>query len=225
MQVLTRRGRGGVFTIRYTDADDGDFAVDGIDVESARTAVVSTPWTWLRQVHGSEVFVVTSAGEHRGEVGDASVSDIDDVALAVQGADCAPVAFWSDEGPFGIAHAGWKGIEAGVLGATASAMRGLGASAIYATVGPCIHPANYEFGSDDLDRLATKFGPTVRARTSAGTEALDVRAMISIALSDAGVAIDHDVDVCTGSSSKHYSHRVDGDTARHCGVITREWEA
>ena len=221
-----RRGRGGsVFTIRFTDSDDGDLAVDSVDVERRRAGIVATPWTWLQQVHGSRVHFVVEAGDHHGEVGDASVSDSSGVALAVQGADCAPVAFWSDEGPFGIAHAGWKGIEAGVLASTVSAMRDIGARKIHATVGPCIHAENYDFGSDDLGRLVTRFGPTIRARSSSGRNALDVQAMIGVALFEVGVTIDHDVDVCTGSSLKHYSHRIDRDTARHCGIITREGEA
>ena len=226
MQVLTRRGRGGaVFTIRYTDTEDGDLAIDSTFVDQRRAAIVDIPWTWLRQVHGTDVHVVREAGDHRGDVGDASVSDEDNVALAVQGADCAPVAFWSDEGPYGIAHAGWKGVEAGVLSSTVAALKSLGATDLYATIGPCIHPARYEFGSEDLERLESKFGRSIRSRTASGSAALDVRAMIGAVLSELGVVIDHDVDVCTGLSLKHYSHRVDSDAARHCGVITREWRS
>ena len=43
--------------------------------------------------------------------------------LAIQVADCAPVALWSPEGVLGAAHAGWRGLADGVLPATAEAMR------------------------------------------------------------------------------------------------------
>ena len=46
-------------------------------------------------------------------------------------------------------------------------------------VGPCIHAECYEFGVDDLDRVAAVAGPQVRSRTSDGSPALDLRAGIA----------------------------------------------
>ena len=72
-----------------------------------------------------------------------------DVALAVHGADCAIVALWSPEGVIGAAHAGWRGLEAGVIPASAARMRDLGATSLSAVAGPCIGPECYEFGADE----------------------------------------------------------------------------
>ena len=58
-------------------------------------------------------------------------------------------------------------------------MRRSGGTAITAVVGPCIHAECYEFGADDLDALAARFGPAVRPRTAWGTPALDLPAAIA----------------------------------------------
>ena len=50
------------------------------------------PWTWLRQVHGAGVVIVTEPGEHAGAQADAAVTAVPGAVLAVQTADCAPVA-------------------------------------------------------------------------------------------------------------------------------------
>ena len=223
MQVLRRTGAGSVaFTIRFTDASDGDFAVASVGVGDRRSAVDERPWTWLNQVHGSDVVTVLEPGEFAGATADASVSDTDGAVLAAQGADCAPVVFWSNEGPFGIAHAGWKGVEAGVLGEIVARLRGLGSRSISAAIGPCIHPDRYEFGEQDLHRLERRFGSVVRSRTLDGGLALDLPALIVETLTNDGVHVDHVSDVCTGLSPVHFSHRVSGDTSRQCGLIVRE---
>ncbi len=206
----------------FTDTSDGDLAVDSAGVDTRRTRAEPGDWTWLNQVHSSSVVVVNEPGEHAGATADAAVSAIDDAVLAVQGADCAPVLFWSAEGPFGVAHAGWRGVELGVLQATADALRNLGANDVKALVGPYIHHGLYEFGDDDLSRLESRYGSCVRNTTIEGCPALDMTAMIMAALGQAGVLLDHDLDICTGSSGKHYSHRVRADGGRHCGFAVRK---
>ena len=79
----------------------------------------------IRQVHGGRVVVVedpAAAGARAGTEADALVTAAPGVALAVHTADCAPVALVSPEGVLGVAHAGWKGLEAGVIPAVAAAM-------------------------------------------------------------------------------------------------------
>src|SRR5947209_17415238 len=92
------------------------------DVERRRRAVVDEPWTWLRQVHGAEVVRVNRAGENAGRSADAAVTDSPRCAIAVLAADCPPVVLAGD-GVVAVAHAGWRGLLAGVLPATVLAMR------------------------------------------------------------------------------------------------------
>jgi len=206
--------------IRWSGRPEGDLAPDvGDGVEARRQAVQPGPWAWLRQVHGVDVHVVGEPGGVQGAQGDALVTARSGVVLAVFTADCAPVALASPEGVLAVAHAGWKGAEAGVLEATVEVMRSLGATRIDAALGPCIRPCCYEFGPADLDRLADRFGPGVRGRTSCGRPALDLPAAVAAALEGAGVALVHDHGRCTACSDGWFSHRGRRDVARQATVV------
>ncbi|MDQ6724682.1 MAG: polyphenol oxidase family protein [Actinomycetota bacterium] len=191
------------------------------EVAARRRAVVDLPWTWLRQVHGDRVVRVDSPGAGSATRADAAVTSQPGVALAVFGADCAPVALASPEGIIGVAHAGWRGVTAGVIEATVAAMHAMGASEVEAVVGPCIHPGCYEFGTDDLDAVAARLGDGVRATTADGRPALDLPAACRAALTNAGVHDDkvHDVGVCTSCSPDHFSWRARSDQQRQAMVV------
>lgn len=207
--------------ITATAKGDGDFAVASSSVAAMRTELDSRPWTWLRQVHGNSVAIVSVPGEHAGNEADAVVADIDDAVLAVQSADCAPVAFWSPQGPFGVAHAGWRGIEAGVIESTVEALRSLGATEVLAVLGPCIHPGGYDFGDDDLGRIAEKYGSSVVGTTHEGRRALNVPAAVGLAVSRSGARMDHDVAMCTAESSLFFSHRARRESGRQVLSVVR----
>ena len=96
---------------------------------------------------------------------DAAVTTRVGLPLVVLTADCAPVALVAP-GAVAVVHAGWPGLEQGVLGAAVDALRARAADGpIRAVLGPCVHPARYEFGADLLDRLVDRLGPEVAART------------------------------------------------------------
>jgi len=162
---------------------------------------------------------VSIAGGAQGVTGDALVTAAPDVALAVFTADCAPVALVSPEGVIGMVHAGWRGLEAGVVDNAVETMRRMGATRIDAALGPCIRPGCYEFGDVDLDRLAARLGPSIRARTSAGRPALDLPAAVSAALERAGAALVTDRGDCTACSEEWFSHRARGEEQRQATVI------
>jgi YfiH family protein len=210
---------------RFTGREEGDMGHGGTyvemvspEVEARRRAVVDLPWTWLRQVHGDKAVRVTVPGEWSGERADAAVTTVPGCAIAVFSADCAPVVLGSPEGVAGVAHAGWRGLVAGVLERTVDEMRSLGASTVRAHLGPCIHAECYEFGSADLDRVAARLGDGVRSTTSAGSPALDVPAAVRSALAMAGVVELDDVDVCTACSPDHFSWRARQDNRRQAAV-------
>lgn len=204
-------------TVVFTDRSHGNLAVGSVDVDDRRRAVAETPWTWLHQIHGSRVVVVTRPGEHAGVKADAAVTATDGCVLAVQVGDCAPVALVAD-GVVGVAHAGWRGLAEGVLPATVDAMRRLGAGPITATLGPCIRAGCYEFGVDDLDRVAATLGEGVRGTTSVGTPALDVPAAVRASLGGVGVTDLVDLGVCTACSADHWSHRARAEGERQAVV-------
>jgi len=225
---------GAVVHTVMSDVGDGDLAVHGEAAALAerRRRLCPHPWTWLRQVHGDGLVVVSVPAQHAGETADASVTAVPDAALAVQVADCAPVLLWAPvaggggqgDGPGAVVaavHAGWKGLEAGVVARAVEAMRTLGAGAIDWTLGPCISPAAYEFGAADLDRLAARLGPAVRGATEDGHPALDLGAAVAGALAATGVTAPPcgPPPACTATSGRHFSHRGRGESARQVGVI------
>jgi copper oxidase (laccase) domain-containing protein len=132
------------------------------------------------------------------------------------------VAFVSPDGVVGAAHAGWRGIEAGVLEATVRSMRALGARSILATLGPCIHPECYEFGASDLDRLAGRYGGAVRARTAAGSPALDMPSTVAAALARVDVELDTGASACTACGGSWWSHRARGERERQALAVWLE---
>ena len=107
---------------------------------------------WLRQVHGTRV-VDADAARAAGEEpeADAAVARRPGTVCAVLVADCMPVLLADQAGSVvGIAHAGWRGLCAGVLEATLEAMRAEPGGVI-AWLGPAIGPRVYEVG-DEIGR-------------------------------------------------------------------------
>ncbi len=179
----------------------------------------ATGWVWLRQVHGREVVTVEAAPDVPPEA-DAAVTGRAGLALVVLTADCAPVALVAPDA-IGVVHAGWPGLEQGVIGAAVEALRALSPGPVRAVLGPCVHPGRYEFGADLLARLVAELGPEVAGRTDAGTPALDIPTAVRISLARAGVDDLDDVGVCTATSPDHFSHRRDGVTGRQAVVVVR----
>lgn len=202
----------------FTGRGHGDLAIDTDDTVLAprRRAIAEGPWTWLRQVHGAEVLTVASAGQGAGRAADAAVTVTPGAVLAIHTADCAPVLL-SGNGGVGVVHAGWRGIAAGVLEAAVAALTDLGARPDHGVLGPCIRSGCYEFGAADLDVLADRYGPSVRARTRHGSEAFDVAAAVQVALGRQGIDLD-DHGLCTACSAEHWSHRVGQDPERQALV-------
>lgn len=178
---------------------------------------------WLRQVHGAHVHNVTGPSSdvsvERPPMADAAVTALSGIGLAVLTADCVPIALACDDA-VGVAHAGWKGLMGGVVGEAVAELRRVGSGTVKALIGPCIHPARYEFGSSELDRLAAHLGPRVIALTDRGTPALDLPVAARIVLERSGVA---EVDIesvgeCTAASARYFSHRRDGATGRQAMI-------
>jgi YfiH family protein len=188
-----------------------------------RTTVIASvcpyPLTWLHQVHGDEVVVVREPGEHCGVDADASVTDVPEAALSIHTADCAPVLLWSDNGVIGAAHAGWRGLYAGVLENTVAQMEDLGAIDIVAELGPTISPAAYEFGQADLTRMALRFGPDVVAATPDGAPALDLAAAVTAVLDVLGVTLRRDDAHCTATDDRYFSWRARRDSGRQVSAV------
>ncbi|KAI9881815.1 MAG: hypothetical protein M1823_006473, partial [Watsoniomyces obsoletus] len=111
---------------------------------------VPTAPAYMSQVHG--IAVVDAASVQPGAappVADASIATRPGAVCAVMTADCLPVLFADLHGKvIGAAHAGWRGLAAGVLGETVAAMRAAGAGEITAWLGPAIGAEQFEVGGE-----------------------------------------------------------------------------
>lgn len=112
---------------------------------------------YLCQVHGTTVVSLEAPQSLTGAplpVADASVSTTPGLACTVLVADCLPVLFCDRQGRgVAAAHAGWRGLAAGVLDRTVEALRlatGAPAADLLAWLGPCIGPESFEVGPDVL---------------------------------------------------------------------------
>jgi len=109
---------------------------------------------WLEQVHGTAVATLGASAPAASPIADAAVTREPGVVCAVLIADCLPVLFASRAGTaVGVAHAGWRGLAAGVVESTVAAFAGLGVDAreLVAWLGPGIGPAAFEVGADVVD--------------------------------------------------------------------------
>lgn len=117
-------------------------------------ALGGTP-VFLRQVHGVRALRLPLAElNDAAPEADACWTTTPGVACVIQVADCLPVLFAAPEGRgVAAAHAGWRGLSAGVLEATAKALceaTGCTAAELEAWLGPCIGPRQFEVGADVL---------------------------------------------------------------------------
>jgi polyphenol oxidase len=164
-------------------------------------------------VHGADVVVVTTPGQHAGAAADAMVTATAGCTLAVRTADCAPVVLegaWS----VGVVHAGWRGLLDGVVANTAASMRELGDEPRRAAIGPCIRAGCYEFGESELGLLVGRFGERVRATTMWGTPAFDLAGAVQLACRAEGIDDVDDSAGCTACDLRWFSHRARRETER-----------
>jgi copper oxidase (laccase) domain-containing protein len=152
---------------------------------------------------------------------DAAVTQLAGVPLVVLTADCAPVAIAADDA-VGVVHVGWQGLRAGVVAAAVDALRAIGAGPVRAAIGPCIRPADYEFGRPDLDALVDRFGSTVESRTRTGALALDLAAGVRAAFAQCDVVDVDDPGAGTADDADFFSYRRDGATGRQAVIVLRE---
>lgn len=173
-----------------------------------------------RQCHGAGVEVVADAFADEGPQADALVTTSTSVALAVLVADCVPVLLADRRaGVVAVAHAGRRGLVAGVLEATLRAMRACGADPAHtrAVVGPSICGRCYEVPAALAQEVAATV-PLTETVSFAGTPALDLTAGVVGQLRAAGTQVSL-VPGCTRERGDLYSYRRDGVTGRFGAVL------
>jgi polyphenol oxidase len=187
----------------------------------AALSLPSEPF-WLEQVHGTQV--ADADAQSAPGPADAAVSRRYQRVLAIQVADCLPVLFASRDGEvIGAAHAGWRGLAAGVLEATVGAM-GEEPSRILAWLGPAIGQQHFEVG-EEVRAAFLAHDPQVLSAFVAnarGRWQCDLRELAHRRLAALGVSERSSADLCTyAASDRCFSYRRDGRTGRMAALIWR----
>ncbi|WP_321887489.1 peptidoglycan editing factor PgeF [Paraburkholderia bannensis] len=220
--------------------------LEHVEANRARLlAYAGVPAAWLKQIHGPIVVDAAEALE-AARAGtpleaDASVTNRPGIACTVMVADCMPVLLCDGAGrAVGAAHAGWRGLAAGVIEKTAqrvAALAGCATSELHAYLGPAIGPTAFEVGADVRDAFMTHAAAVDGAqRAAAATEATDAAfapradvpgkyfadlgALARLRLGELGITRVSGGGMCTYTDrERFYSYRREPVTGRMAALI------
>jgi len=236
--ALTARGFAHGFTTRVGGVSDGPFAslnlggAVGDDPahlrENHRRLRVAVGYERLHQthqVHGGAVHVPASgdapADTFRVEA-DALVATAPGMAVAIRVADCVPVLLADPaSGRVAAAHAGWRGVVKGVVGAALDALDPSDPSAVIAAIGPSIGPCCFEVGDDVAAEIAASAAPDVVLPGAGEKRRVDLWLAVERQLRARGVRAVTTLGRCTVCEpDAFFSFRRDGArSGRMVGVI------
>ncbi|MPZ22999.1 MAG: peptidoglycan editing factor PgeF, partial [Dehalococcoidia bacterium] len=203
--------------LAYLTADDRENVTENRRRVAAELSLNPDELVIGRQVHGGEVHALEDV-EQGVTPGDAIVISRPGTAAMVVAADCLPLVFYDSVGHRGaVAHAGWRGLAAGVIANTINALESLGSSAgnLIVGVGPAIHACCYEVGPEVIGALGA-----ARAEYSTGRgdrAFLDLVAVAARQLDRTGVAGSRiaDAGICTRcNNGLFFSARAGEPTGR-----------
>ncbi|WP_114649838.1 peptidoglycan editing factor PgeF [Pseudothauera hydrothermalis] len=225
--VTTRNG--GLSQGRYASLNLATHVGDDPGAVAANRAVLRSRLpaepVWLEQVHGTNIVMAESVPGERclPPVADGAWTRQPGVVCAVMTADCLPVLFCDDAGSVvAAAHAGWRGLCAGILERTVEAMR-VAPARIQAWLGPAIGPGAFEVGAD-VRSAFLQHDSGAAAAFVAGKEPgkwlADLYLLAKIRLAGAGVIDVFGGGFCTYTDAERfYSHRRDRATGRMASLI------
>lgn len=179
--------------------------------------------SWLAQVHGVTVVDLDEAGAHA--AADAAITHRSGNVCAILTADCLPIVFTTDTGDtVAAAHAGWRGMAAGVIGATVRAMAAR-PDRLIAWLGPAIGPDHFEVGGEVREAFLSGgpgAGDAFKAKAG-GKFMADLGMLARRQLKDLGVTRIYGGGECTyARADRYFSHRRDGVTGRQATLVWRE---
>ncbi|MGH8460219.1 MAG: peptidoglycan editing factor PgeF [Stenotrophobium sp.] len=176
---------------------------------------------WLRQVHGTQVLQLPVT-QNTAEA-DAACTVQPGVACAILTADCLPVLFCNRAGSVAAAaHAGWRGLLAGVLENTVDAMA-VPPAGIMAWLGPAIGPEAFEVGAEVREAFVQRDAEAdsaFRATAVPGKFMADLYALARLRLDAAGVTQVYGGGLCTHADpARFYSYRRQPVSGRMASLI------
>lgn len=182
---------------------------------------------WLNQVHGIEAIEIEGNLPNRATpTADASYTRLSDTACAVLVADCMPVMVTDRKGCcVGVAHAGWRGLCAGVIPNLITEMQ-IEPDQALVWLGPCIGPELFEVGPEVLEafKSSQSFQSTdvlTAFRRGKGNRYMaSLMHLAKMQLAKIGIQEVYSNQECTFSNAQQYfSYRRDGATGRMAALI------
>lgn len=219
--VTTREG--GVSEAPFDSLNLGDHVDDRPEAvaENRRrlTDHFSIKPAWLQQVHG---IAVALADPGLVATADASWTATPGIACAAMTADCLPALFCNRAGTrVAAAHAGWRGLAAGVLEATLDTLD-VPAEDVLVWLGPAIGPKAFEVGPEvrevfinQLPEAAEAFVPS----DNAGKFMADIYMLARLRLADRGVTAVYGGGFCTVTDPRFFSYRRASRTGRFASLV------
>lgn len=174
---------------------------------------------WLRQVHGTRVADLDA--QEPDLTADAAVTRRRGVVCAILTADCLPVLLADAQGEcIAAAHAGWRGLAAGVLEAAVAAMA-VSPANLLAWIGPGIGPRHFEVGPEVREAfMAADKGAAASFVPRSGKFLADLPLLARRRLAVLGVGRIDAAQTCTYADPRRFfSHRRDGRCGRHATLI------
>jgi YfiH family protein len=177
---------------------------------------------WLSQVHGTAVFEPHSRTDAAAAPADALIVRSPGIVAAIQVADCLPVLLASADGRnIAAAHAGWRGLSAGILETTVARL-GVAPQALSAWLGPAIGPAHFEVG-DEVRAAFMRHDAAAERAFTANARArwqCDLAELARQRLRTLGVREVHGGGWCTfADRERFFSYRRDGQCGRMAALV------
>ncbi len=180
---------------------------------------------WLNQVHGVAVVDAAVATADAEVAADASYTDRRNRVCAVMTADCLPLLFCNRAGTrVAAAHAGWRGLQAGVIEATVAAL-GETPAQLLVWLGPAIGPDAFEVGDEVRAAFMTELPDSEVAFVASrpGHWLADIYQLARMRLHRLGIESVYGGQFCTYTDAQRfYSYRRDPTTGRMATLIWRE---
>jgi len=177
---------------------------------------------WLEQVHG--VQIINADHADKSPQADASFSTEKNNVCVVMTADCLPLLICNRQGTkVAAAHAGWRGLQAGVIEASIEALAE-NKQDILVWLGPAIGPEVFEVGDEVRQKFIDEMPETISAFTAnkPGHWLADIYQLAKIRLQNIGISEIYGGDFCTYTDQQRfYSYRRDGATGRMASLIWR----
>ena len=169
-------------------------------------------------VHGKEVAIINDTSIRRIEGVDGLITQKKNIFLWIGTADCLPIVFYDKKQEIvGIAHAGYKGILAGIIEEMIEKFVELGSDAndLQIGVGPGIGSCCYNVPKERIDQFIEQFGNEGFYQERNGEYFLDLDAVVRLILRKNNILKENIEisDLCTKDhQDKFYSHRGTNQT-------------